>query len=218
MGKGNGENSTPIQAAKVIDDMTGLLRDQAEGIIPTEVRGKLVLPFRKRLLVLVGYMVLGTLLGWRMGWSVLGWWVGGLLGYHLLDVDHLLDVFFLHPETDDSHQVKQALKSRNWKIVWQVLIKTAPQRTKLVLHSVIFEVVLMFLVIYVVTSKGGLFAAGLVLSFWLRMLYEQVSEFMKTGKMDKWFWQIKDQVPSNLQAVFLIAGMVVWVVLSMAVF
>ena len=50
------------------------------------------------------------------------------------------------------------------------------------------------------------------------MLYEQVSEFMSTGKMDKWFWQIKEPVPSNLQAAFLVAGMVGWVILSMVAF
>ncbi len=216
-GKEGMEVGMPKQATKVIDDMTGMLRDQAESLVPADVRGKLGHPFRRRLGVLAIYLALGTLLGWSKGWSLVGWWIGGLLGFHLLDVDHLLDVFFLHPEKEDSQQVKEALRSRNWKRVWQVLIETASQRSKLVLHSVVFEVVLMFLVIYVVTSKGGLFAAGLVLSFWLRILYEQVREFMKTGKMDRWFWQVREPVPSNLQAVFLTVGMVVWVIMTVAV-
>ena len=207
------------QATKVIDEITGTLRDQAESLVPNEVREKLAVPIKKRLLVLGCYLVLGTVLGWNQGIAnIIGWWIGGLVGFHLLDVDHLLDVWFLHPEKEESQRVKEALKTKSWKTVWRVLMKTAPQRNRLVLHSVIFEAVVMGLVIYVVTSKGGLFAAGMVLCFWLRMLYEQVAEFMRTGKMDKWFWQIKDSVPSNLQAAFLVAGMVGWVILSMAAF
>lgn len=202
-------------ATRVIDEMTGMVREQAESLVPEEVRRKLYEPVSKRLVVILAYLVMGTLLGWQNGWSLFGWWTGGLIGFWLLDLDYLLDVFFLHGDEPTSQEVKTALRTRNWHQGWRLLLKTASDRKRLVLHSIIFEAIVAVLSIYVVTSSGGLFAKGLVLAFWWRMLFEQVKEFMKTGKMESWFWQIKEPVPSNLQAVFLTAGIIVWVVLSL---
>ena len=170
-----------------------------------------------RLLVVAIYLGVGTLLGFRNGLGLIGWWLGGLIGFYLLDIDHLLDVYFLHPESESSRQVKEAMKSRRWKQVWRGLLATREQRKRLILHSVIFQVVVLVLAVYVVTSGSGMWSRGLVLGFGLRILSEQVREFMATGKMDSWFWQIKDPVPNNLQVVFLTAGIVIWVILTMAV-
>jgi hypothetical protein len=199
-----------------INQITCVFREQAESFVPSEVRQKLHIPFSKRLWVILGYLAVGTLIGWQAGFGLIGWWIGGLFGFFILDVDHLLDVFFLHPDALSSQQVKQAFKSRNWVRVWQVLIATAPMRKNLVLHTIIFEALIAVLAIYVVTSSGGLFPKALILAFWLRILFEQIREYMRTEKMDSWFWQIKDSVPSNLQVVFLSTGLVVWIIISIA--
>ena len=207
------ENST--SPAGFINQITGAVGEQADAFVPSGIRRQLRVPFTKRIWVILTYLVVGTLISWQSGFSLIGWWIGGLFGYFLLDVDHLLDVFFLHPDNPENQQVKQAIAGRNWAKTWQILISTAPQRKHLVLHTVIFEAVIAVLAIYVATSSGGLFPSAVVLSFWLRILSEQTREYMSTGKMDSWFWQIKDPVPSNLQAVFLTAGIIVWIIISL---
>jgi len=193
----------------------GIVGQHADNLVPADVRRRLRVPFTKRLWIILTFLIIGTLIGWQYGFSLIGWWIGGLIGFFLLDVDHLLDVFFLHPDDPASQQVKQALKSRNWSKVWEVLIATAPQRRHLVLHTIIFEVVIAVLAIYVATSSGGLFPKALILAFWFRILTEQIREYMSTGKMASWFWQIKDPVPPNLQAVFLAVGLIVWIIISL---
>lgn len=206
------ETSSP---SGFINQMTGVVGEQADTLVPSDVRQKLKVPFTKRLWIILAYLFVGTLLAWRQGLGIFGWWIGGIFGFFLIDIDHLLDVFFLHPDKDENIKVKQALQKRNWAQVWQLLISTAPQRTHLILHSIIFESIIAVLAIYVATSSGGLFPKAVVLSFWLRILSEQVREYMDTGKMNSWFWQIKDPVPSNLQAVFLTTGLIVWIFISL---
>lgn len=201
---------------QVAGQATKAFNQQADILVPPDIRAKLHQPFTKRAWIVLLYLTIGMFLGWRNGFSLIGWWTGGLIGFFLLDADHLLDVYFLHPEQSASQKVKQALLTRKWRTVWETLISTAPERANLVLHSVIFETIIVILSIYAVTSSGGLFASALVLAFFLRILSEQIREFMKSGHYSSWFWQIRDPVPHNLQAVFLTTALITFIILTIA--
>jgi hypothetical protein len=57
---------------------------------------------------------------------------------------------------------------------------------------------------FVLTSSSGLLGKGLVLVLFLQTLVSQFNEFLKTGKMDSWFWQVKISLQSNFQALYLL--------------
>jgi hypothetical protein len=65
-------------------------------------------------------------------------------------------------------------------------------------------------VFFVLTSSSGLLGKGLVLVLFLQTLISQFDEFLKTGKMDSWFWQLKIILPNNFQALYLLLLLLVF--------
>lgn len=58
---------------------------------------------------------------------------------------------------------------------------------KPLLHSVVGAVIIGIAGFFVVTSSGSILGSGVVLSLLLRVLSEQITEYMATGQIMSWF-------------------------------
>lgn len=125
-------------------------------------------------------------------------WVGGLVGTVLPDVDHIIYALYLKPQELASQRVNYMLKKRE---IWQTIVflaETRYERTKLILHTATFQIVFLILTFLVVTSSGSLFGRGIVLAFGLHLLVDQAVDVTETGGLANWFrnfpfWAPKDK-------------------------
>lgn len=127
------------------------------------------------------------------GWLKLGFWpfwLGGIVGMILPEIDHLIYVFFSNPQELTSQRVQFACKSRDFKKCFQLLAATTAERTRLIFHSVTFQVIFLILTFWVVTSSGSLFGRGLVLAFSLHLVLDQLNQVLEKGELASWFWQL----------------------------
>lgn len=114
-------------------------------------------------------------------------WVGGLVGTILPDVDHIIYTVFYRPDEGTSRQVNSYLKNRQFKDSLELLAKTQSERTKLIFHTAFFQIIFLVFAFLVVSSSGSLIGKGLVLAFSLHLSIDQYFDLNETGSLKKWF-------------------------------
>jgi len=82
-------------------------------------------------------------------------------------------------------------------------------------RNVLFQVVLVILTLFVLTSSGSLFGAGLVLSIALGMLLEERLEWRSQGNLNSWFWIVRRDFPLQTQQFYFLAMAGIFIFLSL---
>lgn len=147
--------------------------------------------FFSHLLTLI--LVMGVLSLWKWGisrlsWSLLFFWLGGLMGTFILDIDSLLQVFWLQPEGEISRRTKEVLKEKGWRQMIFYLSENHRQWEKLSLHTTLFQGILLILAFFVLTSGQSLFGRGMVLMMLWHLLKDQIWDLRKKGRLEQnWF-------------------------------
>jgi hypothetical protein len=137
--------------------------------------------------VLILFLVLTILI---KGWFNLGVWpfvLGGIFGTILPDVDHLIYVYLLKPQDLTSQRVAYLNEERKFTKAVEILADSRYERSMTVFHSVIFQIVILALTIYIVSSSSSLFAIGIVTAFSLHLIVDQVIDIRKVGTIQTWF-------------------------------
>jgi len=158
----------------------------------------------RRLIPSLIFLAILSLLHWQAKWQLIGLWTGGLIGAFLLDLDHLIYCFFQNPHELTPQRLRRYLQQGQYQYSLVLLFETQKERKRLIFHSLLFQIVLLVAAFFVLTSSAGLLGKGLVLALFLQTLISQFDEFLKTGGMDSWFWQLRLDMPSNFQALYLL--------------
>jgi hypothetical protein len=82
------------------------------------------------------------------------------------------------------------------------LAETRSERTKLIFHSGLFQLIFIVLAFFVVTSSGSLFARGVVLAFFLHLLVDQAVDLVETGNMDNWTGGYRLETSNNQAKIY----------------
>ncbi len=138
---------------------------------------------------LVSFFVLVSVFRGWLALSYWPFWLGGMLGAFLPDVDHLIYVYFLRPEELTSKRADFTLKRGSLRDTAQLLADTRTERETLVFHTIVFQVVFLLLTFLVVTSSGNIFGMGLVLAFSLHFLVDQLVD-MGEGTWKRWLHRL----------------------------
>jgi len=128
-------------------------------------------------------------------------WVGGIIGTILPDIDHLIYVYYLRPYEVTSQRVAYMAQKGQLLQSWHLLASTRSERTNLILHTVIFQILFLILGFLVVTSSGSLLGRGLVIAFLLHLFVDQIIDLRQTGNLSNWFRQIPivlDRIQINI--------------------
>jgi len=124
------------------------------------------------------------------GWIDISYWqlwVGGFVGNLLADFDHIIYVYFLKPHELTSQRVNSMVSKRRFFATVDLLSRTRTERTSLIFHSILFQLVFVVLTFFVITSSGSLFGRGLVLSFSLHLLVDQAVDLVENKNLNIWF-------------------------------
>ena len=109
------------------------------------------------------------------------------MGSLLPDIDHFIYVYFLMPHELTSQRVSSMMVRKDVRGVFSLLAATRGERTKLVFHTVLFQIIFLVLTFFVVTSSASLFGVGIVLGFSLHLLVDQYEDMKQLGHLDNWF-------------------------------
>lgn len=115
--------------------------------------------------------------------------IGGVIGTFLPDVDHLIYVWVYRPHELTSQRVNFMMAKREWLPTLNLLYMTRGERNKLVFHSAFFQIIFAILTFWVLTSSGSIFGRGLVLAFGLHLLVDQIIDLTELDTLSNWFNQ-----------------------------
>lgn len=116
-------------------------------------------------------------------------YIGGLVGLFMSNLDHLLHIFVFKPQELTSQRVVQLFHNKQYKEALILLYDTREERTDLIFHTLLFQIIFTVLTFWVVSSSGSLFAKGLVLSYLLSLVIFNLKKYI--AKTDNNFiWMV----------------------------
>lgn len=111
------------------------------------------------------------------GWLSLPYWtfwVGGVLGSLIPEIDQFLYVFFTNPQELSSQRVICLIKNKDYMGALRLLFETKSERRNLIFHSNIFLVISGILFVWILTSSGSILGFGLILGLTLDLLLDRL--------------------------------------------
>lgn len=144
-------------------------------------------------------------LTWQAWLPLLSWFLGGFIGYWLLSLDRLVDIYFTHPETQLSHYVRYYIKKGQYKWALATLQKRKREQERLTFRSALFHLVWVVLAFFALTSTTSLLGKGVVIGIGLHLLLDEWEDYLVDQEcLRRWlFWQIKREVSLKEQKIFL---------------
>ena len=112
-------------------------------------------------------------------------WLGGLVGIILPELDQVVYVFFSNPQEVTSQRVQFLCKNKQFKRCAQLLLSTRQERIGLIFHTIFFQAIFFVLTFWVMTSSTSLFGKGIVLAFCLHLILDQIDRFLEKGEPSK---------------------------------
>ena len=128
---------------------------------------------------LVSYFLLITLVKKYFSLDYWPFWIGGIAGLFLANIDHLLHIFVFKPYELTSQRVISLLKGRSYKETLRLLYDTKDERVDLIFHTVNFQIIFIVLTFWLLSSSGNLFGRGLVLAFLLNLVVYLLRKLLK---------------------------------------
>lgn len=122
-----------------------------------------------------------------INWAFIPFFLGGILGTLLPDLDHLIYIYLLRPYEMTSQRVNWLIKEKNYQKAFEIVAETRYERSTQIFHTVQFQLIFLVLSFLVVTSSGSYFGTGIVLAFFLHLLVDQLVDFFEIGSLDIWF-------------------------------
>ena len=158
---------------------------------------------------LISFFIFISIIKKWLGLAYWPFWLGGVVGTLLPDIDHLIYVYFLRPYELNSQRVIYLTKNKDYKGALRFLIETKNERTRLIFHTVIFQLIFLVLAFLIITSSGNLFGRGLVLAFLLHFSVDQMVDISQTGALTKWFSQTPISPDSKQATSYFFGGVLI---------
>lgn len=114
-------------------------------------------------------------------------WLGGVVGTLLPDVDYLVYVYFLRPERQTSQDAVGLIAQKEVVKTWELLSRSKDNKADLIFHTAFFQLIFAVFTFWIVSSTGSPFALGIVLAFALHLLIDQLTDLVELGGINIWF-------------------------------
>lgn len=152
------------------------------------------------------FFVLISILTGNVSLSYWPFWVGGIIGTFLPDLDHLIYVLFLNPHELTSQRFNYLVKKKEIKRAGVLLHETRTERKEMVFHSFFFQIVFFVFTLLIISSTSSVFTYGIVLAFSLHFLVDQFIDVTDTKNLDNW-GKLFPAYMNKKQSTFYVAAM-----------
>ena len=188
-------------------------------MIKKELRIHLLLVFSWLLIITLLRLPAGRQVGDLL--NLIWFWLGGFTGTFLIDLDHFIYLFFTNPHELTSQRAQRLWEQKRIKEMIALTFDTVEERIKLAFHNAFFQVILLVLCFFVLTSTSNLFGAGLVMSMFLHLLKDELYEWWRgrEERLREWlFWPVKIDISFQQQKFFLILMLLAFLGLNFFLF
>jgi hypothetical protein len=117
-------------------------------------------------------------------WS---FWLGGLVGVVMPDLDHLIYVYFIKPTDLSSQRINYLVNKKSLFRSVELMYETRSERRGLIFHTIFFQLIFFILTFWMLSSSGSYFGKGLVLSFILHLSIDQLIDLNDLKNLETWF-------------------------------
>lgn len=132
--------------------------------------------------------------------------LGVIVGTFILDSEYILYSYIFEPNTDFAKSIFAYIKSKDFGGVIGFINEHKDEVKEKSLNSVLFQVVLIFVVVFVSYTRTSYFIKAFVLSIFANSIYKLIECFLD-GDTKDWFWAIKG-TPKRESVLLLIIALV----------
>lgn len=132
------------------------------------------------------FFVFVTLFRQYFNWAYVWFWLGGVLGTILPDIDHIIYVYVTSPHELTSQRVDYLVKKKDYRRATELLYETRGERGGLIFHTIFFQLIFLVLTFWMMSSSNSLFGRGLVLAFALHLSIDQIADILEFGNLNNW--------------------------------
>lgn len=164
------------------------------------------------------WLIIVSLLRWDWQFYLLSFWLGGLVGTFLLDLDHLVYALVLYPHQLTSLRIQRLLKQKRLKEVAELIMDTNEERVKLSFHNALFQIVFFVFCFFILTSTDNWFGKGLAMAMALHLLQDEMVCLLKEQDeflYQRLFDQFNVKVSLNHQRFFVIFMLLIFLGLNL---
>jgi hypothetical protein len=163
------------------------------------------------------YFVLISLINGLFKTHYWPFWLGGLIGMILPDLDHLIYAYFIKPTDLSSQRVLNHLKTKDFKRGLSLLYETRNERRELVFHSIFFQLIFLVPLFWILSSSNSFFGRGLAISFALHLAIDQLIDYVESGSLENWFNNLPFRLNSEQSKNYLIGTAIVMLLMGLLV-
>lgn len=113
-------------------------------------------------------------------------WVGGIMGTLLPDIDNLVSSQFLGNQESFLQNKSLSVKAKIGEAS-RLMFSERVEAQNLIFHNAQFQLIFVIFTFLLITSSGSLLGIGLVLSFMLHLIIDQIVDLVETRNIDRWF-------------------------------
>lgn len=164
---------------------------------------------RQLLIYYLSFVIFFLLISLARKWfdSVfLTFWIGGIVGAILPDLDHLIYIYYLKPHELTSQRAMRMVSQGRVLDTFGLLASTRAERTSLIFHTATFQAIFYAFAFFVLSSSNSLFGRGVVLAFLLHLLIDQYLDFRNLGNLSHWFKNINIKLDRNKTVLYWIGA------------
>lgn len=134
----------------------------------------------------LSFFVFITLLKGYVSLSFWPFWLGGVFGTLLPDIDHVIYFYFVSPRDLTSQRFNFLAQKHDVRRMLTLLYETRVERRGLIFHSVFFQIIFLTLTFWMLSSSASLFGRGLVLAFALHLSIDQIIDLTDLDSFESW--------------------------------
>ena len=134
----------------------------------------------------------------------LRFWIGGIVGIPLLDIDHLL-YLFMNSEEKSCQKFFRIWRERKYqKAIFYLVSLHKNDNKKKLLHNGFFAVIWAVLCLLVLVINRSLFLMGLMLSVYIHLLKDIIEDLGDMEHLKEWlFWPLKKTINNPITIIYI---------------
>ncbi|MCX7928719.1 MAG: hypothetical protein N2558_03485 [Patescibacteria group bacterium] len=140
---------------------------------------------------------------------------GAIVGYLLPYLDHLIYVYGICPNELTSQRVKAYFSKGNFLSGIKLLFLTHNERNKFILHTAHFQLILVMVAFWVVSSGGSIVGKGIVVFFLFSLVIQQLLELYEKRNINDWFCAMPFDLSKAQQVLYVGANLVLVFLLAL---
>lgn len=122
--------------------------------------------------------------------------LGAILGTFLLELDYFVYAYFLEPQKSFSKDLRGFMQHKDLAGALNHIYFNKESVKEKTLNSVLFQIALAAVSIFVTASSSSLFIKTFILSAFANSIYKMADYYFE-NKSDQWFWALKKMPNEN---------------------